>query len=161
MASQASEAHQQVFSSALHAHLIPYLAALHASCITHDQMAGTFLPPLNHEKLLAWWKSRIAEANAGTTVILLLLEGPVTADKPKGSDLMGSIMLRLHPAQTSPHCAFVESLLVSPRYRRRGGARSLIASVETEALRLGKTLLVSLPPPCSLAAANEYPQDGK
>ncbi len=158
MASQLPTATHQVFSPAAHAHLIPYLAALHGSCITHDQMAGSFLPPLNHEKLLAWWKDEIAEANAGTRVIVLLLDGlPAPGDRPKGSDQVGTVMLRLHPEQTSPHFAFVESLLVSPRYRGRGGARYLITAVEAVALRLGMTLLVS---PTPFFSATSLPEDG-
>jgi len=130
-----------VFSSAEHAHLTPYLAALHGLCITHDQMLGTFLPPLNHERLLGWWKGKIAEVSVGTRVILMLLNEANPGSRARGEELVGVIMLDLPTADTSPHCAVVESLLISPKYRRRGGARAMITAVEAEAVRRGKTLL--------------------
>lgn len=137
-----ASASSYVFSSAEHAHLTPYLAALHASCVTHDHMMGTFLPPLNHEKLLAWWKDRIAEANAGTRLILLLLSESAPGTRAKGPELVGVVMLGMPASETGPFRAHVEDLLVSPRYRRRGGARALMAAVEAEAAARGRTLLV-------------------
>ncbi|OAA58093.1 gcn5-related n-acetyltransferase [Niveomyces insectorum RCEF 264] len=119
----------QRFAPARHAHLVLYLAALHAACITHDGLSGSFLPPLHHEKLLTWWKVRLAE-----TAVFLLLDdeaeataaaatatSAITAGAPgrAGSHLVGAAMLRPHPAETSPHVAAVELLLVCPRHRRQ------------------------------------------
>ena len=135
-----------VFSSAEHAHLVPYLAALHASCVTNDHTISTFLPPLNHEKLLAWWKDRIAEANAGTRAILLLLLASEPGARAQGPELVGVVMLDMPASETGPFRGRVEDLLVSPKYRLQGGGRTLITAVEAEAVNRGKTLLVSLPP---------------
>lgn len=138
-----------VFSSAEHAQLVPYLAALHASCITHDRMIGTFLPPLHHEKLLAWWKERIAEVNAGRRVIVLLLDdggqpgGGGGAARAKGTDLLGVAMLGIPDCETALLRAYVEKVLVSSKFRGHGGARALMGAVEAEALQRGKKLLVS------------------
>jgi len=134
-----------VFDAGVHAHLIPYLAALHGSCITNDQMVGTFLPPLNHEKLLNWWKDRIAEVNGGSRVIILLLEESDPGSRAKGDELTGAIMLHMPTMETGPHVAFLESLLVNPRHRRKGAARILVTALEIEAIQKGKTLLVSSP----------------
>lgn len=132
-----------VFSPAEHAQLVPYLAALHASCITHDRMIGTFLPPLHHEKLLAWWKERIAEVNAGTRVIVLLLSEPQPPGaRAKGTDLMGVAMLGMPESETGPFRGYVEKVLVSTKYRGHGGARALVSTIEAEALKHGRTLLV-------------------
>lgn len=134
-----------VFSSAEHAQLVPYLAALHASCITHDRMVGTFLPPLHHEKLLAWWKERIAEVNAGRRVIVLLLDDgqPGGTTRAKGTDLMGVAMLGMPDAETATFRGYVEKVLVSSKFRGRGGAKALMGAVEAEAFARGKRLLVS------------------
>lgn len=136
------------FQAALHAQLIPYIAALHASCITHDHTPATFVPPLSHEKLLYWWKDRIAEVSAGTRLIFLLvrndLSSSITVDVSpiKGADLLGVAMLDLPTAETDLFRASVEQLLIHTTYRRQGGAKSLIQTIETEAILRGKTLLV-------------------
>jgi GNAT superfamily N-acetyltransferase len=125
--------------------IVPYLAALHANCITHDQTIATFLPPLSHEKLLKWWKDCIAEVVAGTRLMVLLLDESQPGSKPKGQELMGVVMLLMPFSETGAMRGFVEKLLVSPKFRRRGGARALMAHVEEEAKKLGRTLLVSCP----------------
>lgn len=132
-----------IFSSAEHSQLVPYLAALHASCITHDHMIGTFLPPLHHEKLLSWWKERISEVNAGTRVIVLLLDQPRGGQRAQGTDLTGVAMLGIPASETGPFRGYVEKVLVNNKYRGRGGARALTSTVEAEALKRGRTLLVS------------------
>lgn len=131
-----------VFSPDAHAHLTPYLAALHGSCITHDRMTGSFLPPLNHEKLLGWWKVKMAEVASERRVIIILLDESEPGARAKGPELVGAVMLGTPPTETSPHCGLVESLLVSPRHRSRGGARMLLAALEVEAARRGRYLLV-------------------
>lgn len=137
----------QVFNARDHAHLTPYLAGLHAQCITSDKLIATFLPPLSHEKLLAWWKDRIAEATAGTRVIIMLLLGSQSGTKVSGDSLVGVAMLAMPHSETSPFRASVESLLVSTKYRRRHGATALLGFVEQQAIIKGKTLLVSLSDP--------------
>lgn len=132
-----------VFSAAQHSHLVPYLAALHGTCITQDHMTGAFLPPLNHEKLLAWWKERIADAGAGRLVILFLLDESEPGTRAKGSELVGAALLSLPASETSPFRAQVESLLVSPRYRRRGKAMELMSGVHAEAIKRNRTLLTA------------------
>lgn len=131
------------FSPADHTHLIPYLAAIHAQCITHDKIMATFLPPLSHEKLLSWWKDRIAEVTAGTRLMLILLDESVPGAKPKGTELVGVVMLSLPTSETGAMRAFVEKLLVHTRFRQRGAARTLMARAEQEAVNRGRTVLVS------------------
>lgn len=143
------------FTPGQHTHLIPYLAAIHASCITHDRTIATFLPPLSHEKLLAWWKDRIAEVVDGSRLIYVLLRDDGSDDEeaahhhvavsPKGPEVVGVVMLAMPFSETGAFRAAVEKLLVHASWRRRGGATRLIDILEREALHRGKTLLVLLP----------------
>ena len=131
-----------LFSPEAHSHLVPYLAALQGSCITHDRTISTFLPPLNHEKLLSYWKEKIAEVAAGTRAILILLEESEPGSRAKGTELKGVVMLSMPSTETGPFRAYVESLLISPKFRRQGAARSLMETLEVHSIGRGKTLLV-------------------
>ncbi|KAK0617810.1 hypothetical protein B0T17DRAFT_496013 [Bombardia bombarda] len=130
------------FSTEQHGHLIPYIAALHASCITVDHMIGPFLPPLTNEKLLPWWKQRIAEANQGSRVIVLLLPQMAPGIKPAGSDLRGLAMLKLPETETGSFRGHIDAVLVNQKYRRLGGATILVQALEYEATHRGRTLLL-------------------
>lgn len=142
-ASSPSPPSVQVFSPALHGHLVLYLAALHGSCITHDGLSGTFALPLHHEKLLAWWKVRLASSTVLLWFLPFSAAVSVAGGRPSASDLVGAAMLSNHPAETSPHVAVVELLLVNPRQRNLGGELLLMAAAEQQALAAGKTLLTA------------------
>jgi GNAT superfamily N-acetyltransferase len=131
-----------LFSPGQHGHLIPYLAAIHASCITHDRTIAEFLPPLSHEKLLAWWKERIAEVADGKRLIFILLNETEPGVRPKGSDVVGVVMLSMPSSETGPFRGVVEKLLVHKAFRGRGGARTLMSALETEATKRGRTILL-------------------
>ncbi|KAL1900064.1 hypothetical protein Cpir12675_001063 [Ceratocystis pirilliformis] len=135
--------------------LVPYLAALHANCITSDHTIATFLPPLSHDKLLTWWKDSISAVVRNESVMFLLFdEAPLpmsgSADMSsrfpleqfKGSNLMGVVILAMLRAETGPFRAQVDKLLVSPKFRRRGGATALMKALEQEAAKRGQTLLM-------------------
>lgn len=132
-----------VFSPDQHGHLVPWIAALHASCMTMDRMIGPFLPPLENGKLLGWWRERIAESNQGTRVIVLLLPETPPGSKPVGNDLRGLAMLKLSDTETGSFRGKIDTLLVNQKYRRQGGAKALVDALEYEAARRGRTLLVS------------------
>ncbi|KAM3542422.1 hypothetical protein ARSEF1564_004640 [Beauveria bassiana] len=125
-----------------HSHVTPYLAAIHGSCITHDRTIATFLPPLSHDKLLSWWKSRIAEIAEGSRVMFLLVDGMDLSGHIKGPEIMGVVMLFMPPSETGPFRGKVQKLLVHKRFRGRGGARLLMNALEAEALRRQRTLLL-------------------
>ncbi|KAL5614340.1 hypothetical protein BROUX41_004446 [Berkeleyomyces rouxiae] len=146
----------RLFNPTTDAHLVPYLAAVHANCITSDHTIATFLPPLSHDKLLTWWKDSISAVTRGNCAMLLLLDQPAPVDAPgavpshldssalqvKGSELMGVVMMTMDTTETSPFRAQVEKLLVSPRFRRRGGATALMEALEKEAVKRGRKLLI-------------------
>jgi GNAT superfamily N-acetyltransferase len=132
-----------LFSQEQHGHLVPYIAALHASCITADHMAGPFVPPLKHEKLLAWWKERIAEANRGARVIVILFaSAATTTSSASGSAIRGIAMLKLDDTETGPFRAEMDAVLVQQSARRQGCARALVGALEAEAAKRGRSLLV-------------------
>ncbi|RDA91675.1 hypothetical protein CP533_0065 [Ophiocordyceps camponoti-saundersi (nom. inval.)] len=144
----------QAFDATTHSQLTPYLAAIHASCITHDRAMATFLPPLSHEKLLSWWKERIAEVSGGRRLIWMLVRESHGDQQPQpqqdkqdlvtvsGPDLIGVVMLALPFSETGALRATVEKLLVHRAFRRRGGARALMAALEEEAAKIGRSLLL-------------------
>jgi len=136
-----------LFDPAAHSQLTPYLAGLHAQCITRDLMTGSFLPPLANEKLLNYWKDRIAETKAGSRVIVLLLNGVAPAAKVKGDNLVGVAMLATPHSETSPFRANVESLLVAAKHRGKRGSVALMNAVHSQAALRGRTLLVRVPQP--------------
>ncbi|TLD30679.1 hypothetical protein PspLS_02724 [Pyricularia sp. CBS 133598] len=129
-----------IFDAPAHTHLTPYLAALHGTCITHDHLIDAFLPPLNNDKLLGWWKSKIADANL---VIIILLNESEPGTRAKGHELVGAALLRIPEAETSPFRAVVDNILVLPRFRRQGGARTLIDALQSQAIVLGKNMLTA------------------
>lgn len=136
-----------IFDPKEHSHLTPYLAGLHAQCITRDLMTGSFLPPLANDKLLNYWKDRMAEAKEGTRVIVLLLIGVAPAARVQGDNLVGVAMLATPHSPSGPFRAQVEHLLVATKYRKRGGSVTLMNEIHGQAILKGRTLLVSISHP--------------
>ena len=62
---------------------------------------------------------------------------------PKGPDVMGVVMLTMAVTETGPMRGGVEKLLVHRSWRGKGGARVLMDELEREALKRGRTLMVS------------------
>ena len=73
-----------------------------------------------------------ADVAAGTRVLLAAWDN---------ATLAGTVMLEFASSPNQPHRAEVQKLLVHPVARRRGIARTLMARLEIEAARAGKTLL--------------------
>ncbi|PON29577.1 hypothetical protein TGAM01_v201826 [Trichoderma gamsii] len=128
------------FELSAHSHLVPYLAALHASCITHDHTIATFLLPLSHEKLLAWWKERIGETNGEKRVMLLLVSDLDPNGAIRGPEIKGVVMLWMPYSETGSFRGFVENLLVHKSHRGKGGAKLLDTESGSQAEAVFKTL---------------------
>jgi ribosomal protein S18 acetylase RimI-like enzyme len=92
----------------------------------------SYLPPLASTIARGFWKRMAADVAAGTRVLLAAWDDAV---------LVGTVMLEFASAPNQPHRAEVQKLLVHPDARRRGLARALMARLEHEAARTGKTLL--------------------
>lgn len=147
------------FDVSAHSHLVPYLAALHASCITHDHTIATFLLPLSHEKLLAWWKERIGETNGEKRVMLLLVSDLDPNGPIRGPEIKGVVMLWMPCSETGSFRGFVENLLVHKTHRGKGAAKALMSAIETEALNRGRKLLVSCISYFIFSFSSLFPQD--
>ncbi|MEJ2458649.1 MAG: GNAT family N-acetyltransferase, partial [Novosphingobium sp.] len=83
-----------------------------------------------------------AEANHGARVIVLLLPESAIGGKPQGADLRGLAMLKLSESETGSFRGHIDAVLVDRRHRRQGGAKALVAALEYEAARRGRSLLV-------------------
>ncbi|KAH7313126.1 acetyltransferase, partial [Rhexocercosporidium sp. MPI-PUGE-AT-0058] len=123
-----------------HSHLIPFLASVHADCITSPPFTvATFLPPLSTSRMEAWWTARAAEVAAGSRhIIMQLATSPGTGKE----EVAGYVMLDMPESETGPFRGGVEKLLVSPRWRERGIARSVMGVLEEIAVKEGRKLLM-------------------
>lgn len=99
------------------------------ACVGSGASVG-FLDPLDVDLARTWWIATLADPHR--RVFVARDEGRV----------VGTVALVLAGMPNQPHRADVSKLLVHPTVRRRGLARALLATVETDAARLGRTLLV-------------------
>lgn len=130
-----------LFDPKVHAHLISSLAELHATCITEPtHVIATFLPPLDHSVMTAWWEDRVKEVEAGQRkIIIQIAENSETGKE----EVAGVVALGMPISQTGPFRGYIEKLLVSPRHRKKGIAKKLMVLLEDVAVKEGRGLLVS------------------
>ena len=107
------------------------LAEILCACVDAGASVS-YLPPLATDVARGFWRRMAADVAAGTRILLAAWEDAA---------LVGTVMLEFASSPNQPHRAEVQKLLVHPTARRRGVARALMARLETEALRVGKTLL--------------------
>jgi GNAT superfamily N-acetyltransferase len=120
-----------VLDAAAAASAIPLLSVILDACV--EEGAGvSFLAPLPPDKARAFWRDTARDVAAGCKVLLAGWVDGVLA---------GTVTLALAWPQNQQHRAEVTKLLVHPRGRRHGLARRLMARLEVEALRVGRTLL--------------------
>ena len=89
-----------------------------------------FLRSLPREAAVEWWRSLLADPSVLTWVAR------------EGEDVVGTCSLRLATPDNGRHRAEVSKLLVRHDARRRGVATALMAAVEDEAPRRGRSLLI-------------------
>ena len=65
-------------------------------------------------------------------------------------------MLSMSSSETGPFRGVVEKLLVHKGFRNRGGARTLMSALETEATKRGRTILVRTKPNWQNVVTNVY-----
>jgi ribosomal protein S18 acetylase RimI-like enzyme len=104
---------------------------LHA-CV-HGGAAVSFVLPFSMDEARAFWRAKVAPGVAAGTRVLLgaFIDGAA----------VGSVQLDLDTPPNQPHRGEVAKLIVHPRVRRRGVARALMAEIEKEARRAGRTLV--------------------
>lgn len=160
-----------VFDPKTHSHLLSSFVDIHIACVLHDNLVATFLPPFDAQKretLTKWWQARFDEAERDERVIIIAMGSASDADdlpisngggeqqymsaaiapgkgttEGLGQALVGYVSLAKPVSETGPFRGPVEKLLVNPRFRKRGVARSLMEKVEVVAREVGRTLLVS------------------
>jgi GNAT superfamily N-acetyltransferase len=121
----------EVLDAAAAASATPRLCAILDACV--EEGAGvSFLAPLPPDKARAFWQDTARDVAAGSKVLLAgWIDGV----------LAGTVTLALAWPQNQQHRAEVTKLLVHPSGRRHGLARRLMARLEIEAVRVGRTLL--------------------
>ncbi len=117
--------------------LLPQLASIHAACITHDSQLATFLPPLSHPRILAYWTALAADIPNGSTEVFLQFVNETE------NEVAGYVCLMMPNTETGPFRGEVNKLMVSPEHRRKGVARRVMGMLEGYAKGRGRGLLVS------------------
>lgn len=110
--------------------LAPALADVLVDCVAGGSSVG-FLDTVTHEEAAAWWRGALQDTGARTWV----------ARRPDGR-VVGVVRLVLVAFPNGRHRAEVAKLLVHREARGRGVAAALLAALEDEARRLGRTTLV-------------------
>lgn len=93
----------------------------------------SFMLPFDADKAVAFWQKIARSVAAGERIVLVA---------EQQGRLVGTVQLITDLPENQPHRAEVAKLLVHSDARRQGIARLLMAALEEEAKRQGKTLLV-------------------
>jgi GNAT superfamily N-acetyltransferase len=108
------------------------LAVLLQATVVNGAPLG-FLHPVSDTDADAYWERVAASIDRRERVVVLAFAG---------ENLAGAVQLELAANQNARHRASVQKLAVLPELRGRGIGRALMRSVEDEARRAGRTLLV-------------------
>ncbi len=92
-----------------------------------------FLPPLSEAEARRYWAGVIEDLARATRVLLVARQA---------ERLVGTVQLELATKPNARHRAEVQKLMVHSQARRQGIGRALLAAIEEEARRAGRTLLV-------------------
>ena len=111
---------------------LPEMGDLLHACV-HDRASIGFVLPFSATAAEAFWRHKVLPAVTEGTRLLLLarVEGRI----------VGTAQLDHDTPPNQPHRAEVRKLLVHPARRRQGLARALMAELERQAARLGRSLL--------------------
>jgi GNAT superfamily N-acetyltransferase len=94
----------------------------------------SFMLPLPREKAVAFWRGVAGGVARGERVLIV-------AEDAEGQ-LVGTVQLITAMPDNQPHRGDVAKMLVHRKARRRGVAQRLMAAVDDEARKEGKTVLV-------------------
>lgn len=92
-----------------------------------------FVQPMTREKSETWWSGALHSHARGERVIFVAEEA---------GRVLGSVQLMFPGQENQAHRADIGKLLVHTNARRQGLGAALMQAGETEAKRLGRTLLV-------------------
>jgi GNAT superfamily N-acetyltransferase len=93
----------------------------------------SFMADFTRERALAFWREAADLVAQGRRIFL------VARDE---AGIVGTVQLAPVTIDNQPHRAEVTKMLVHRRGRRRGIGEALMAAVEAEAVRIGRTLLM-------------------
>jgi GNAT superfamily N-acetyltransferase len=105
------------------------LARLLCESVESGDSVG-FLRGLQRDTAADWWRALLADESVLTWVAR------------EGTDVVGTCSLRLATPENGRHRAEVSKLLVRQDMRRKGVGTALMATVEEEAPRRGRSLLI-------------------
>jgi GNAT superfamily N-acetyltransferase len=112
--------------------LLPDLAMLLADAVASG--AGVnFMEGFTTDEAAAYWSRQIDGLAAGDRVWIVAEDDGALA---------GTVMCVFAPQPNQPFRADVAKMLVHRAHRRKGVGAALLAAIEAEALRAGKTLLI-------------------
>jgi GNAT superfamily N-acetyltransferase len=94
----------------------------------------SFMLPLTRQKAVAFWRS-VADSVAREERVLLV------AEDGEGQ-IIGTVQLVISLPDNQPHRGDIAKMLVHRKARRRGIAQRLMAAIDDEARKEGKTVLV-------------------
>ena len=94
----------------------------------------SFMLPLSRDKACAFWRS-VADGVAREERVLLVAQTP-------DGEIVGTVQLITALPENQPHRADVAKMLVHRKARRRGVAQKLMAALDAEARKEGRTVLV-------------------
>ncbi|MCP3100551.1 GNAT family N-acetyltransferase [Myxococcus sp. K15C18031901] len=109
------------------------LADLLMDCV-EGGASVSFMWPLSRDKAVAFWRGVAEGVSRGERVLLVA--------EDSGGQLVGTVQLILALPENQPHRADVAKMLVHRQARRRGIAARLMASLDDEARREGRSVLV-------------------
>ncbi len=112
---------------------VPGLANVLIDCV-EGGASVSFMLPLPRDKAEAFWHG-VSEGVGKNERVLLIAEDT-------DGEVLGTVQLVTAQPDNQPHRADIAKMLVHRKARRRGIAQQLMAAVEQEALKEGKTVLV-------------------
>lgn len=123
------------FHPSLHRDMVLQFADIQIDCISADNMVADYMPPLDKRKMELWWAERADEAASeppSRHIIFMEENGEAT----------GVVMLALNTTETGRLRGQVQKLIVSPKHRRKGIAKKMMAKIEHVAKWEGRMMLV-------------------
>ncbi|MBZ4417771.1 GNAT family N-acetyltransferase [Myxococcus sp. RHSTA-1-4] len=113
--------------------LVEQLADVLIDCV-EGGASVSFMLPLPREKAVAFWRGVADGVSRGERVLIVAEDGE--------GQVVGTVQLVMKMPDNQPHRGDVAKMLVHRKARRRGIAQRLLAAIDDEARKEGKTVLV-------------------
>lgn len=133
-----------LYEAQKHEHLIPSFVEVHIACtLENGQTLAYFRPPFTparRDMMHKFWEERLALTKPGGSdeVVIAFNEDPQGEKK-----LSGFVQLHMPWSESGPFRGYVQTLCVSPDFRRLGIATKMMKKVDEVAKDKGRWNLVS------------------